>query len=93
MAVCFHTEECTFLPQGRRRITAWIKEVITAEGYSPGDIAYIFCRSITRNQRAVSRPTTIRMSSRSCTDGTRSGAYRPHGTFQCGNHQDAAAGE
>ena len=43
MAVSFHTEECTFLPQGRRRITAWIKEVITAEGYSPGDIAYIFC--------------------------------------------------
>lgn len=43
MAVSFHTEGCTFLPHDRRRTTAWIKEVIAAEGYRTGDIAYVFC--------------------------------------------------
>ena len=43
MAVSFHTGRVHIPAAGQRRITAWIKEVITAEGYSPGDIAYIFC--------------------------------------------------
>lgn len=43
MALSFHNEDCGFLPCGRRSIAQWIKGVITAEGYKPGDLAYIFC--------------------------------------------------
>lgn len=43
--ISFHSEDCTFLPRQRRKITAWIRTVVAAEGYKPGDIAYIFCSS------------------------------------------------
>jgi rRNA maturation RNase YbeY len=43
MAIAFYSEDCTFLPTGRRKIAAWVKDTIAAEGYKAGDIAYIFC--------------------------------------------------
>ena len=102
MAVSFHTEECTFLPQGRRRITAWIKEVITAEGYSPRRhrLYLLFTGVSHRNQQAVSRPRLpygchhVRLQRpERYAKYQRRHLYRPlHGTFQCGNHRDAAAG-
>lgn len=45
MALSFHSEGCDFLPRDRRKITKWIKDVIAAEGFKVGDIAYIFCSS------------------------------------------------
>ncbi len=43
MAVAFYSEDCDFLPPGRRKIAAWVKETIQAEGFKTGDVAYIFC--------------------------------------------------
>ncbi len=31
------------MPPGRRKIAAWVKDTIQAEGYKTGDITYIFC--------------------------------------------------
>lgn len=43
MALSFHSEQCDFLPNERRKIAGWIKGVIAEEGYRTGDVAYIFC--------------------------------------------------
>ena len=43
MAVRYFTDDCTYrLPQ--KRLTArWLHEVAAGEGYSLGDVTYIFC--------------------------------------------------
>ncbi len=43
MAVTFHSQDCDFLPPARRKIAAWVKDTILAEGYRAGDIAFVFC--------------------------------------------------
>lgn len=43
MAIGFYNEECTFKLPGKRRTAQWVRETIAAEGYTPGDINYIFC--------------------------------------------------
>ena len=43
MAVRYYTDDCSYrLPQ--KRLTArWLHEVAQAEGYTLGDVTYIFC--------------------------------------------------
>lgn len=43
MAVRYYTDDCRYrLPQ--KRLTAqWLREVAAAEGYTLGDVSYIFC--------------------------------------------------
>lgn len=43
MAVRYYSEGCGFLPKGRTKITAWIRETIASEGFRTGDVSYIFC--------------------------------------------------
>lgn len=43
MAIRFYSQECDFLPPGRRRIAAWVRETVASEGYKPGEIAFVFC--------------------------------------------------
>lgn len=54
MAVRYYTDDCTYnLPQ--KRLTGrWLQEVAEAEGYTAGDVSYIFCsarRLIEMNRR------------------------------------------
>ncbi len=39
----YYNQECNFLPKGRMKLSAWIKETIEAEGFKAGEICYIFC--------------------------------------------------
>lgn len=43
MAVRYYTEECRYRLPEKRRTAAWLREVATAEGYTLGDVNYIFC--------------------------------------------------
>lgn len=43
MAVSFYSQDCNFLPTGRRKIAAWVKDTVREEGFTPGDITFIFC--------------------------------------------------
>ncbi|MDY3978600.1 MAG: rRNA maturation RNase YbeY [Tidjanibacter sp.] len=43
MAVRYFNEECTYLPKGRVKITAWVRATIHAEGFRAGDVSYIYC--------------------------------------------------
>ncbi len=43
MAVRYYTDDCNYrLPQ-KRMTAAWLRDVATAEGYTLGDVNYIFC--------------------------------------------------
>lgn len=42
MAVHYHTEDCRYRLPEKRRTTAWLREVAQAEGYTVGEINYIF---------------------------------------------------
>lgn len=43
MAVRYHTDDCTYrLPQ-KRQTSAWLRGVTEAEGYTLGEVNYIFC--------------------------------------------------
>lgn len=41
----FYNQECNYLPTKRLALRKWIAEVIRREGYTVGDINYIFCSS------------------------------------------------
>ena len=41
----FYNQECNYLPTNRLVIRKWIAEVIRREGYTAGEINYIFCSS------------------------------------------------
>lgn len=41
----FYNQECNYLPTKRLAIRKWIAEVIRREGYTAGEINYIFCSS------------------------------------------------
>lgn len=43
MAVKYYTEECRYRLPEKRRTTAWLREVAAEEGYTLGDVNYIFC--------------------------------------------------
>jgi rRNA maturation RNase YbeY len=43
MAITFHDRESGFLPEGRRKISAWVKATIASEGFRTGDVAFVFC--------------------------------------------------
>jgi rRNA maturation RNase YbeY len=43
MAVAFYSQDCDFLPSGRRKIAAWVKDTIEAEGFKTGAVTYVFC--------------------------------------------------
>lgn len=43
MAVKYYTDDCSYRLPEKRRTTAWLKEVAAAEGYTLGDVNYIFC--------------------------------------------------
>lgn len=43
MAVKYHTDDCNYqLPQ-KRATSAWLRDVAAAEGYTLGEVNYIFC--------------------------------------------------
>ncbi len=39
----YYKQDCDFLPKQRMKISAWIKETIAEEGFTAGEISYIFC--------------------------------------------------
>lgn len=41
----FYNQGCNYLPTKRLAIRRWIEEVIKQEGYTAGEINYIFCSS------------------------------------------------
>lgn len=41
----FYNQECNYLPTKRLTLRKWIQEVIRREGYTAGEINYIFCSS------------------------------------------------
>lgn len=41
----FYNQECNYLPAKRLALRRWITEVIRREGYTAGEINYIFCSS------------------------------------------------
>lgn len=41
----FYNQECNYLPPKRLALRKWIMEVIRREGYTAGEINYIFCSS------------------------------------------------
>ena len=43
MAVHYHTDDCRYRLPEKRRTTAWLHAVAAAEGYTIGEINYIFC--------------------------------------------------
>ena len=43
MALHYHTDDCRYRLPEKRRTTAWLREVAAEEGYTPGEINYIFC--------------------------------------------------
>lgn len=43
MAIRYYNEGSGYRLREKRRVAAWIKSVIEAEGYTPGDVNYIFC--------------------------------------------------
>ena len=43
MAVKYYTDDCSYRLPEKRRTAAWLKEVAAAEGYTLGDVNYIFC--------------------------------------------------
>lgn len=43
MAITYSSQECKYLPSGRRKLSSWIKLVVGAEGYKVGDVNFVFC--------------------------------------------------
>ena len=43
--VRYYTDDCTYNLKNKRLIAKWLKAVAEAEGYTLGDITYIFCSS------------------------------------------------
>ena len=43
MQVGYHTDDCTYRLPAKRRTTAWLRDVAATEGYTIGEIHYIFC--------------------------------------------------
>lgn len=43
MAVRYYTDDCTYRLPEKRRTAAWLREVAAAEGYTLGEVNYIFC--------------------------------------------------
>ena len=43
MAVHYYTDDCSYRLPEKRRTTAWLKAVAEEEGYTLGDVNYIFC--------------------------------------------------
>lgn len=41
----FFNQECNYLPTNRLKLRRWIQEVIRLEGYTAGEINYVFCSS------------------------------------------------
>ena len=41
----FYNQDCNYLPTARLKLRRWIEEVIRREGYTAGEINYIFCSS------------------------------------------------
>lgn len=43
MAVKYFNEDCNYRLKGKRLIAAWVRQTVESEGFSCGDINYIFC--------------------------------------------------
>lgn len=43
MAVKYYTDDCTYRYPQKRLTARWLHEVAAAEGYTLGDVCYIFC--------------------------------------------------
>lgn len=43
MAVHYYTEDCSYRLPDKRLTTSWLRGVAEAEGYTLGDVNYIFC--------------------------------------------------
>lgn len=43
MAVRYYNDDCTYRLPEKRRTARWLGEVARAEGYTLGDVSYIFC--------------------------------------------------
>lgn len=43
MAVRYYSEDCSFLPSGRMKISAWVRETVASEGYRTGEVSFVFC--------------------------------------------------
>ena len=41
----FFNQDCNYLPTNRLKLRRWILEVVRREGYTAGDINYVFCSS------------------------------------------------
>jgi rRNA maturation RNase YbeY len=41
----FFNQDCNYLPTNRLKLRRWIQEVVRREGYTAGDINYVFCSS------------------------------------------------
>ena len=39
----YYTDDCSYRLPEKRRTARWLEEVARSEGYTAGDIAYIFC--------------------------------------------------
>jgi rRNA maturation RNase YbeY len=46
MAVNFYSQDTGFLPAGKVKTAAWLRDVVRAEGYRPGHISLIFCSPV-----------------------------------------------
>lgn len=45
MAVKYYTDDCSYRYPQKRLTAEWLREVARAEGYTLGDVCYIFCSS------------------------------------------------
>lgn len=43
MAVTFHSNDCNYTLRGKRKISAWIRGVVSGEGFTAGDISIVLC--------------------------------------------------
>ena len=43
MAVKYYTDDCHFRLPHKRAVAEWLRETAAAEGYTLGDVTYIFC--------------------------------------------------
>ena len=43
MAVRYYNDDCNYRLPEKRRTAEWLREVASAEGYTLGDVSYIFC--------------------------------------------------
>ncbi|MEG1885545.1 MAG: rRNA maturation RNase YbeY [Alistipes sp.] len=43
MSMRYYTDDCTYLLPQKRLTNSWLRDVAVAEGYTAGDVNYIFC--------------------------------------------------